>query len=67
MKEGKFYPGIEKDPRKSKDADEKISLSNTANYDLTRQKTRLADANVHVTQMPKGAMKQINKLVEKTK
>lgn len=67
MKESNFYPGIEKDPRKSKDADEKITLANTANYGLTTQKTMLADKNVHVTQMPKGAIKQLNKLVEKTK
>ncbi len=49
MKKGSFYPGIEKDPRKSKEADEKVTLANTANYGLSSQKTMLADKNVHVT------------------
>jgi len=47
MKKGNFYPGIEKDPRRSKEADEKVSLANSANYGT--QKTMLADKEVHVT------------------
>jgi len=32
MRQGKFYAGIEKDPRRTKEADEKVSLGNSANY-----------------------------------
>lgn len=49
MSEGKFYANIEIDPRDSKDADEKIALSNLADPSIKRRKTMLSDAKTHVT------------------
>lgn len=62
MAKGKFYEGIEKDPRDSQQPDEKIDLSGLPTY--TSQKTTL-DNQRNVTQMAPGTEKTVNKFIEK--
>lgn len=67
MSEGKFYANIEIDPRDSKDADEKIALSNLADPSIKRRKTMLSDAKTHVTQMSPAADKYVKKMISLAK
>jgi hypothetical protein len=67
MSEGKFYANIEIDPRDSKEADEKIALSNLADPSIKRRKTMLSDAKTHVTQMSPAADKYVKKMISLAK
>lgn len=61
---GVFYDNIDVDPRGSQGPDEKADLSSVPGF-LRTQKTMVADDNKHVTPVPKGADKFIQKLKDK--
>ena len=55
--EGKFYDGIENDPRASKEPDEKTSLTSLSGYTpgLSKQKTFVSDQGRAVRPISEGA------------
>ena len=66
MSLGTFYDGIEKDPRESKEADEKLELSSLPNYTqgLSKKKTFLSNEGRALKPVSKKADKYVNKFVE---
>ena len=67
--EGKFYKGVEVDPRDSKLPDEKTDLSSLPGYTqgLSKQKTMLSDKGRAVKTISPGAEKYVNKFIEKAR
>ena len=69
MASGTFYDGIENDPRKSKEADEKLDLESMPNYKagLSKKKTFLTNEGRAIKSVKPGADKYVNKFVEMAK
>lgn len=69
MRKGEYYETLKDDPRRSKKADEKISLVGAPYHieALQRAKTSLPDEETRTLPMNKGATKFVNKFVEKAK
>ena len=64
MIKGKFYDNIEKDPRDTMAADEKIDLKSLPQYQgLSTQKTMLADKDVTVKQASTKVDKWVDKMI----
>ena len=65
MCQGNFYANIEKDPRLSKEGDEKVDLSSLPGYTgMSTQKTFMDGAKKNVQPVGKGADKYIEKMKE---
>ena len=69
MAQGTFYDGIENDPRKTKEADEKLDLESLPNYKpgLSKKKTFLTNEGRAIKSVKPGADKYVNKFVEMAK
>lgn len=65
MAKGKFYDNIEKDPRDTVGADDKIDLKSLPQYQgLSTQKTMLPDKDVTVKQASKKVDKWVDKMLD---
>jgi|LauGreDrversion4_2_1035121.scaffolds.fasta_scaffold354382_1 hypothetical protein len=69
MRKGEYYETLKDDPRRSKKADEKVSLASAPYHieALQKTKTSLPDEETRTLPMNKGATKFVNKFVEKAK
>ncbi len=69
INEGEYYETLKDDPRRSKKADEKVSLASAPYHieALQKTKTSLPDEETRTLPMNKGATKFVNKFVEKAK